>query len=356
MTLTAFISGLSLGQFFYGPLSDHYGRKPVLLAGLSIYVLGSIGCALAPSIHALIAWRLVQSLGGCVTMVIPGAVVRDRCHPAEAARAFAMLMLVMGVAPILAPLLGAWLVSWASWRVAFVVLAVVVLLCLAAAGRWLDESLAPDNVQALHPGRSLANYGELFRDRHFMGYMLVGAFATCGIIAYVASAPFILMGRYHLSTTRFSEVFGGNSLVLIIASQIGGHLLRHYRSTALLRASLWLPPAGGLLVLASGWAGAMALPVLLTGFMAFIASLGVIMPNSGALALYHQGARAGTAAALMGGFQFATMTAAGMVVGGLPGDPVRVLGLTMVAAAGLMLFAHRRLCEPGELREAMADG
>lgn len=312
LTLASFFTGLALGQLFYGPLSDRFGRKPPLYAGLALYVLASAGAALAGNLGALVAWRFLQGLGGCAGMVIARAVVRDRCAPAEAAQAFSMLMLVMGIAPILAPLLGSLVITVAGWRALFLALAAFGALCLLLVWRRLGESI-PRRLPRLEAGRVLGAYAGLLRDGHFLRHVLASGLAFSGMFAYIAGSPFVLMQLHGLGARTYGWVFGANALGLIAASQLNARLLRQGRQdmgTLLRRGLLAVALAGGALA-ALALLDALPLPALLAGLFCYITSLGFISPNASASALAGHGHQAGTASALMGALQFLLATAAG---------------------------------------------
>jgi DHA1 family bicyclomycin/chloramphenicol resistance-like MFS transporter len=314
LTLAAFFIGVALGQLFYGPVSDRFGRKPPLYAGLALFALASTGAALSHSIEALITWRFLQGLGGCAGMVIARAVVRDRCEPQEAARAFSLLMLVMGLAPILAPLLGSFLLKVASWRALFAVLALFASLCLFAIWKTLAESHDTRDVPPLRLGRVLSDYGRLLQHRPFMAYTLSSGLAFSGMFAYIAGSPFVLMQLQGLTPTQYGWVFGSNAFGLIAASQVNIRLLRRYDMRTILQGGLWVAAGAGCFLVTLAALQWLSLPLLLAGLFVFIASMGLVAPNGGAAALADQSARAGTASALMGALQFslATLTGASM--------------------------------------------
>lgn len=314
LTLAAFFIGVALGQLFYGPVSDRFGRKPPLYFGLALFSLASTGAALAHNIEALILWRFLQGLGGCAGMVIARAVVRDRCEPQEAAKAFSLLMLVMGLAPILAPLLGSFLLKMASWRALFIVLAIFATLCLFAIWKSLRES---HDTQAAHPlqlGLVLRDYASLLRHRPFMAYTLASGLAFSGMFAYIAGSPFVLMQLHGLTPQQYGWMFGANAFGLIAASQINMLLLRRHTMTQLLQIGLVIAATAGIFMLTLTTLHLLTLPLLLAGLFVFTFSMGLIAPNGGAAALADQGNKAGTASALMGALQFtlATLTGASM--------------------------------------------
>lgn len=354
LTLATYFIGVAIGQTIYGPLSDRFGRKPPLYIGLSLYILASVGCALAPSIGALAGWRFVQALGGCAGMVITRAVIRDRCGPTEAAKAFSLLMLVMGLAPILAPLIGGTLITWFSWRMIFAVLAFVALLCLIAVHHGLEETLDRSQAHPLELGRVLRNYGTLLADRHFMAYTLTGGLAMSGMFAYIAGSPFVLIELYHIPASRYGLVFGANALAYISASQLNARLLTRRGMTQILRRSIWLPIGASLATLAITLLGHPPLLVVLAGLFIYVGSLGFISPNSTAAALQHQGHLAGTASALMGSLQFTLATLAGLGMGLWHAPSSLPLAVAMSVCGGGAFLAHRLLARPLE-RQAQAS-
>lgn len=311
LTLAAFFIGVALGQLFYGPISDRFGRKPPLYFGLALFTAASMGAALATQIEALIFWRFLQGLGGCAGMVIARAVVRDRCAPQEAAKAFSLLMLVMGLAPILAPVLGGLLLEILNWRALFIVLAGFGALCLFFIWKTLIESRDTKNAEPLQLGRVLRNYGVLLRHRPFMASTLASGFAFAGLFAYIAGSPFVVMQLHGLTPQQYSWMFGANSFGLIAASQLNMFLLRRYDMKRLLQAGLFLAATASLFLLTLGLLDKLSLPLLLGGFFLFTSSIGIIAPNAGASALADQGEKAGTASALMGALQFGIATLAG---------------------------------------------
>lgn len=314
LTLGTFLVGLALGQAFYGPLSDRYGRKPPLYVGLGLYAAAAAGCALARDVEALMLFRFLQALGGCAGMVVARAVIRDRLAAHESARAFSSLMLVMGLAPILAPILGGFILQTLGWRAIFWVLVAASLSILWLVHLRMEESLDPARAAPLRLGHVLAGYGELLRDREFLGYSLSAGFAQAGMFAYIAGSPFVLIELHGIAPSHYGFVFGANAFGLIAMSQCNARLVRGRPLDRVLRGALLVPCAAGLGLAGASLAGWATLSVLLAGFFLFIAALGCILPNASAMSLAHQGHRAGTASALMGTLQFSLGTLAGAAV------------------------------------------
>jgi DHA1 family bicyclomycin/chloramphenicol resistance-like MFS transporter len=346
LTLASFFIGLSLGQLAYGPLSDRFGRRPPLFVGISIYCAASLGCALAEQVTQLAAWRLVQGLGGCAGLVISRAIVRDRCAVPEAARAFSMLMLVMGLAPIVAPLLGGWVVTFLGWRTIFGFLVGFSAVCLVGAYRALVETHDIQHQPPLRLRGVLGDYVRMLRSRAFLGYTLMAALVSAGMFAYIAGSPFVLMTIYRIPPQHYGWAFGLNALGLIAASQLNARSLRRIPLTRVLRHALWAPMAAGTGLALCSLAGWLPLPVVLAGFFVYVTSLGFINPNAAAAALATHGHQAGTASALMGGLQFGFATLAGIIVGRWHDGTALPLTLVMALSGIGAWLVHRWVVGP----------
>lgn len=315
LSLASFFLGMAMGQVLYGSLSDRFGRKPPLLVGLSLFIIASLACSFATTMNELIVGRFVQGFGGCAGMVISRAIVRDRCPPIQAAQAFSMLMLVMGLAPILAPLAGSWLLVIYGWQSIFWFKSVFALLCLIAAYITLVETHHKRS-QPLKLKKVMSNYWQLLANRQFMGYTLASGLPLSGMFGYIAGSPHVFIELQHLSPTQYSWVFGSNAFGFIAASQLNAYLLRRgYSMLRLLRYTLWLPASVSSALLLAELAEVNHLFLLLAGFFIYIASLGIIAPNAGAAAMANQGHQAGTASALMGVLQFGLAAIVGAILG-----------------------------------------
>jgi len=345
LTLAVFFVALGIGQAFYGPISDRYGRRRPLCFGLGLYVLASAGCALARSIEALVAWRFAQALGGCAGMVIARAIVRDRFDEREAARFFSLLMLVTGLAPILGPSIGGQILVFFSWRVIFWTLAAFALTCFVAVTFLLPESLPAERRAQRGMGTALHVYGRLLRDRAFMRYALSGALVISGMFAYIFGSPFVFMQIYGVPPERFGWIFGAIALGLISASQLNRVLLSRVAGARILARALAVTASAGVILLVMAWTGRGGLPGLLGPLFVYIASLGFVLPNVIATALGPQGRNAGTASALLGTLQFGAGATVGMLLGAL-GDGTAVPMASLIAACGLSAFLVHRLAAP----------
>jgi MFS transporter, DHA1 family, multidrug resistance protein len=317
ITVAVYFLGLALGQSFYGPVTDRWGRKPPLYAGLLLFILASAGCALARDIGALIALRLLQALGGSAQIVVARAVVRDYFDERESARVLSLLMLVMGVAPILAPLLGGQLVTLFGWRSIFWTLTAFAAACLLAVHLTLPESLPPERRLRQSLVTVFRLYGGLLGNRIFMAPVLAGSLISAGMFAYIAGSPFVLMEIFAVPAERFGLFFGSNALGLIAASQINARLVRRVAPAQILTVVLIAAAAAGAALLATAATGIGGFPGILIPLFLFVASLGFVAPNATALAMSPQGRNAGSASALLGVTQF--------LLGGTAGGLVSVL-------------------------------
>lgn len=335
LSLASFFIGLALGQLLYGPLSDRLGRRPTVLLGLGVYAIASMGCAVAQSLEFLIAARFIQALGACAGIVMTRAVVRDRFEEKESARVLSMLMLVMGAAPILAPLIGGAVSQFAGWRALFGLLAATSLICWVAVFRLLPETL---RVSSEIP-RSL----NIWRDREFVGHALAGGLAHAGMFAYITGSPFVFIELFGIPSHHFGWVFGTNAAGLIAGSQFNRRLLwRREVKWVLRRAFLALALAGSLLALAGyldlGFWG-VAVPL-----WGYVGILGMTHPNTTAVALRGQGTQAGAAAAWLGTLQFSLAAGAAWMVGQLH-DGSALAMTTVVGGCGISSFLVYRVVD-----------
>jgi DHA1 family bicyclomycin/chloramphenicol resistance-like MFS transporter len=344
LTLTACLVGLAAGQMIAGPISDMWGRRRPMFVGIAIYTLASLACVVAPSVELLIALRLIQGVAGAACIVISRAVVRDMHDGPAAARFFSLLMLVNGVAPVAAPVIGAQVLRVTSWRGVFVVLTLLgLLMTLSLFG--LRETLPPRERHAGGLRAALRTYRELCADRVYLGYALAGGLAFAAMFAYISGSPFVLQNIYGMSPQAFSLIFAINSLGIVALGQVSGMLAGRVAMMTLLRTGLGIAFAGGALLLVSAFTG-LGLVGVLPGLFLVVSAIGLTMPNSVALALSGRPANiAGSASALFGLLQYVIGAAAAPLVG-LAGSrsavPMAIVIAGSTAAAVLVLAAMTR--------------
>ena len=344
LTLAAYFLGLSLGQLAYGPVADRFGRRIPLLVGVSLFTLASLACAFAPNLEWLIGARFVQALGGCAGMVLARAIVSDKCNAVESAKVFSQLMLVMGLAPILAPMLGGVLVNGAGWQAIFLCLTVFSALCLTAVAIGLPESMPADHPRQPLSG-ALRQYASLFKDRVFIGHALTGGIAMAGMFSYIAGSPFVFIKLYGVPAEHYGWLFGTNAAGFILVAQVNARMLRKFGPALLLSRAVWVYLAAGLIVLGISLLRTEQLWPLLVPLFVCLASLGCIIPNASACAMNGQGRRAGSASALMGFLQFSVAAGAASLVGvlhdGTATPMTMVISLCGVLAVSAMTYTRR---------------
>ncbi|WP_039907365.1 multidrug effflux MFS transporter [Micromonospora lupini] len=304
LTLTGTLVGLALGQLLVGPLSDVVGRRLPLLAGLAAHIVASVLCVFAPNIAVLGALRVLQGLGVAAATVVATAVVRDLFSGASFARIFSRLMLVMGLAPILAPTLGSGLLRWTEWRGVFAALAVLGALLIVVAALQLPETLAVARRRHGGVAATLRDYRGLLNDRAFVGLVLVAGLAMAALFAYVSGSSFVLQDQYGLDEQQFGLAFGAGAVGLIGGTQFNVRLLRRYTPQQILVSALIAGTAAGLLLVVFAATGFGGLGTLLASLWLVLAAAGLALPNAPALAMSRHSEAAGTAAALLGAVQF----------------------------------------------------
>ncbi|MFJ2156405.1 multidrug effflux MFS transporter [Streptomyces sp. NPDC087856] len=353
LTLTACLAGMALGQLAVGPMSDKWGRRRPLLTGLAIYIVATALCAIAPNVESLIAFRLAQGLAGAAGIVIARAVVRDLYDGVAMARFFSTLMLVSGVAPIVAPLVGGQILRVTDWRGVFVVLTAVGILLTALVWRRLPETLAPADRHAGGTAEALRSMRALLTDLPFTGYMLTGGFAFAALFAYISASPFVIQEIYGASPQTFSLLFGVNSVGLVVVGQINGKLLvGRVSMDKVLAAGLAVVVLASttLLLMATGAFGEVGLIPVATALFVLMSAMGVTMPNAQTLALMRTRHSAGSASALLGTSSFLIGAVASPLVG-IAGEHTAVPMAVVQLVAGLVAVAcFVGMCRPWNTR------
>ncbi|NUK06075.1 Bcr/CflA family multidrug efflux MFS transporter [Streptomyces lunaelactis] len=353
LTLTACLLGMALGQLVVGPMSDKWGRRRPLLIGMIVYVAATAICAFAPTIELLIGFRLLQGLAGAAGIVIARAVVRDLYDGVEMARFFSTLMLISGVAPIIAPLIGGQVLRITDWRGIFVVLTAIGILLTLVVVKWLHETLPEEKRHSGGVVQALRTMRGLLADRAFTGYMLTGGLAFAALFAYISASPFVVQEIYGASPQTFSLLFGVNSIGLIAVGQINGKLLvgRVSLDKALgFGLAVITLAATALLLMTSGVFGKVGLLPIAAGLFVLMSAMGLAMPNTNALALMRTPHAAGSASALIGTASFLIGAVASPLVG-IAGEatavPMAVVQLVCaLASVGFFLG----LCRPWQRR------
>lgn len=349
LTLTACLAGMALGQLVVGPMSDRWGRRRPLLIGMIVYALATAVCALAPTAELLIGFRLLQGLAGAAGIVIARAVVRDLYDGVEMARFFSTLMLISGVAPIIAPLIGGQILRITDWRGVFHVLTVIGVLLTVVVWRFLDETLPPERRHEGGVGQALRTMRGLLADRVFAGYMLTGGLAFAALFAYISASPFVVQEIYGASPQTFSLLFGLNSIGLVAVGQINGKLL--VGRVSLDKALGWglgtiVLASLALLLMTSGVFGEVGLVPVAAGLFVLMSAMGLAMPNTNAQALMRTPHAAGSASALLGTTSFLVGAVASPLVG-MAGEHTAVpMAVVQLSCAVLAVACFLGLCRP----------
>ncbi len=338
-TLAAFFIAFAAGQALYGPLSDHFGRKGPLYVGMGLFALASVGCAVASDIAWLTAFRALQGLGACAGGVIARAMVRDLYESHEVARTLSALMLVGSLAPMVAPLLGGFLLIRLGWPSIFWLLSALATLSLAMLWLRLPESRPAVDGRKFRLADVAIDYWRVLADRRFLGYALSGGISSAAMFAYISASPFVFIGHFGIAPDSFGWIFGASALAMAVAAQINARLLHRVSTERLLLAAGAVQATAGLVLLGTAAGGASLLGVLLP-LIAFLACNGFIIPNTTALAMAPFAANAGIASAVLGTLQFAIAAAASGVAGLIHSEDATALG-ALVAGCGVLGLAVR---------------
>src|SRR5215470_10947318 len=347
LTLASFFVAFAMGQVVYGPIIDRFGRKRPLCAALLLYATASAGCALAGSIGTLVMMRFVQALGACAGGVIARAIVRDCFDAHETARIFSLLILVTGLSPMLAPILGGYVFVLFGWRAIFWLLSLVGMIFFAGVLFRLPETFHVDANATLKLREILTGYG-LLVNPHYMGYALAGAFCVAGMFAYIAGSPFIFIELFHIMPSHFGWIFGMNAFGFVVASQFNARLVPQYGPATLLKIANRVQTIAGVVLLTAALTGAANMIGIMVPLFVYIACIGFILPNSTALAMAPFRASAGMASALLGTVQFTLGAAASTIIGMLHNQtPIPMSGV--IAVCGMTSFGfYRKLIVSGE--------
>lgn len=315
ISLSSFFIGISLGQLLYGPLLDRFGRKKPLCLGLGLYILASLGCVFVTSLEQLIVLRAVQALGSCAAAVASVAMVRDLFPVKDSAKVFALLMLVVGVSPMLAPTAGSYVTILFGWHAIFIALIALGVLNLVASIFWLPEKYQPDPNISLMPAPIIKTFLSVIAEPYFYTYALTGAMAFSGLFAYVAGSPVVFMEVFDVSTELYGWIFAILSIGLISSSQINSLLVKRYKSEQIVLVALSLQLILTLCFCAGAYFNWLNLYQTIGLLFLFLCCLGFINPNTSALSLSPFKKNAGSASALMGAIQMGIGALASSLLG-----------------------------------------
>ena len=346
LSLSAFMLAFGFGQILYGPLGDRFGRKPVLIAGVVLYIASSALCALADNAHQLIALRTIQGLAAGAAPVMARTMVRDLAERDRAAQVMSILMASVSMAPMLAPLIGSVVMDLFGWRAIFLALALFGAIALVAASLKLSETLRPELRGPLAFGGIMRRFGELLGTRTYMGYALTTGFLFGAMFSFISTSSFVLIEIYKLDPTTYALVFGSSVLAMTACAAINSRLTRRIGADVMLRRACWLPAIAGVLLIIygviesrTGALGWIPIPLL---SMCMISGMAFVAPNSTACALQRYPHMAGAAASLLGVVQFGCGSLFGALVGLLMNGSVLPMALFM-GLGGLLCFAAHRL-------------
>lgn len=351
LTLSSFMIAFGAGQIFYGPAGDRFGRRPVILGSITIYILASVGCAFAAEAGHLVALRFLQGLAACGGVVLARTMVRDLAERDQAARAMSLMMACTSIAPMLAPLIGGQILWFLGWRAIFLMLALIGVGALAAAWTRLPETLKPEYRQPLVLSAVLKRFGELCRHRAFMGYAFTGSFQFAALFSFLSGSPFIFIEHYGVAPRAYGLIFGGMVVFMTIGSLLNAKFAPVFGAGRILRYAVIVPaivgPTALVLGLIEARYGSIGMWPFFFCFAPQIATISMIGPNAMAMALQRYPHMAGTASSLIGVLQFGIGALFGAVVGQMFDGTIAPMTTAMGVAGALCLLAHRLLVRAG---------
>ena len=340
LTLSVFLLGSALMQLAYGPISDRFGRRPVLRVAIALYVAASLACAMAPTIEALIFFRLMQAVGSCAGVTLGRAVARDLYSPVVAARVLAYMASAMAIAPIIGPMLGSWMTVHLGWQANFLFLAGFGAICLVGLYTLLDETNLHPDPHAIAPKRILANYLSLLGDRVYLGYALAVTLAYCGIFSFISGSSFTLIDVLGLPTEYFGFCFGAAAAGYSIGALTAGKLIQRFGIERMVTAGTLISAVFGVLGAALAWAGIANVWAVLLPFIVVMAGIGFTLPAGIAGAIGPYPRMAGAASAMVGFLQLGIAAAVGVGVSQILDGTTRPMttAVAVVSVIGLAAF------------------
>ncbi|MDB5151315.1 MAG: multidrug effflux transporter [Mucilaginibacter sp.] len=359
-SLASFFIGLAVGQLIYGPLMDRFGRKRPLYFGLSLYIIASVGCFLSSSVEMLIAIRALQAIGSCAAGVASIAMVRDLFPVKDNAKVFALLFLVLGASPLLAPTAGSYLADALGWQSVFVVLLSIAALILLAVIFTLPESYKPDATYSLKPGPIINHFLQVIRNPQFYTYAIAGSIAFCGLFAYVAGSPLVFMDVFDLSKKEYGWVFAGLSVGFIGSNQINSLLIKYFKSEQIVRVALTAQMIIGVIFLIGAINGWYGLAGTLAMIFMVLCCVGLTNPNTAALSMAPFAKNAGVASALLGTMQLGLGAAASFGVSIFSSHSAMPMAAIMAVSSAIalcvLLIGRRNIVQRVEVDSSVRVG
>ncbi len=356
LSLTSYLVGIAIGQLFYGPLLDKYGRKKPLYVGLGIYILASIGCAFSQSVENLIVMRFLQAVGGCAGMVAAQAIVRDLFPPTKTAQVLSLLVLVISVSPMIAPTLGGYVTAFYHWHLVFIILAAITLVILLAAIWVLPNGADPDRLISLQPKNVGKSYLKVLQNRQFLVYMLIGGIAGAAPFAYIVGSADVFLNIYGISEQQYGWVFAILAFAMIGSTQMNHFLLRKFTSQQIIHFSLHYQMILGIILVLGvtlNWFDVVGLVIMM---FVFLTAHGLSSPNAAALSLQPFTKHAGSASAMLGSMR---MAFGGLISAGVSffhdGTALpMVVGMAVCAVGGFFVIKIERRT-PYKLQEDIRE-
>jgi MFS transporter, DHA1 family, multidrug resistance protein len=341
-TLTGFMFGFSFGMLLYGPLSDTYGRRPILLGGIVLYALASIGCAAAWSIDALVLLRFLQALGAGAASVLSRAIARDAHAPGDAARVLSMLAIVTAIGPLLAPLIGGQLLLLGGWRVVFVVLTLFGVACAVTAFLRVPETWPKEKRASAALTRSFAAYGHLLTDPVTWGHMICGGMAFASMFAYITATPFVYIDYFHVKPQHYGLLFGLNIVGIIAGNVLNAKLVGRLGAMKMISGASFVSIAAALavsVVSLTGWGGLWS---IVASLFFVVGSVGLLSANCTTELMHRYPRNAGAAAAVFGAMQLGLGALASLAIGLFHDVSPHGMGI-VIGVCGVLTFAGRTL-------------
>lgn len=341
-TLTSFMAGFSIGMLLYGPVSDAYGRRPVLLGGIALFTVASVACWLSFSIGELIVLRFLQALGAGAASVLSRAIARDAHEPSDAAKVLSMVAIVTAIGPLLAPLIGGQLLLLGGWRVVFVALTLFGLVCAVAAYIGVPETWPADKRESSAVLRSFAAYGRLLRDPLVWGHLLCGGMAFAAMFTYISATPFVYIEYFHVSPQHYGLFFGANIIGIMIGNFLNTRLVGRLGALRMVSTASTVSAVASIfvaLMCLTGWGGLWS---IVFGLFFVVGVVGVLGANSATDLMYRYPKNAGAAAAVFGAAQLGLGALASAVVVRFPGVSPFGMGVT-IGACGVLTYVGRML-------------